>query len=101
MKLGIARVRLVCFALILPFMLTACRSFWCPEPGCSGDECPHPATVCEKPTVRALAHDLDSLESHIERYGSVVAQHPSVWGQARLTKHREEFENVMKDYLCK
>ena len=52
------------------------------------------------PTVRALADDLDHLESHIERYGSVTIQHPSVWGQARLTKHREEFEKVMQQELC-
>ncbi len=64
-------------------------------------ECPDTtAKVCEKPTVRALAEDLDSLEKHIERYGSVVIQHPSVWGQARLTKHREEFEKTMVKDLC-
>ena len=67
---------------------------------CMGDDCPGRARVCEKPTVRALAHDLDALESHIERYGSVVIQHPSVWGQARLTKHREEFEKIMHQDLC-
>jgi hypothetical protein len=58
-------------------------------------ECPEKARVCEKPTVRALARDLDELEGDIERNGSVVVQHPSVWGQARLTRHREEFEKQM------
>jgi hypothetical protein len=68
---------------------------------CSGDgDCPGHARVCEKPTVRALASDLDALESHIERYGSVVIQHPAVWGQARLTKHREDFERIMVKDLC-
>src|ERR1019366_1069528 len=62
--------------------------------GSDGD-CHGHALVCEKPTIRALASDLDALESHIERYGSVVIQHPSVWGQARLTKHRQDFENEM------
>jgi len=48
-----------------------------------------------QPTVRMLAEELDSLERHIERYGSVVAKQPDVWGQARLTKYRDEFEQQM------
>jgi hypothetical protein len=68
---------------------------------CGGeDECATHTKVCATPTVRALAHDLDALEAHIERYGSVTIQHPSVWGQARLTKHREEFERMMAKDLC-
>lgn len=80
--------------------LSACRLLDVHHTACVDDGCPGDAHVCEKPTVRALAHDLDSLERHIERYGSVVIQHPSVWGQARLTRHREEFERVMRDDLC-
>lgn len=57
------------------------------------------AEVCDTPTVEALAHDLDKLEAHIERYGSVVAKQPDVWGQARLTKHRQEFEAQMAAQL--
>lgn len=63
--------------------------------GCMDGECAQNARVCREPTIRALAHDLDELEAHIERNGSVVIQHPSVWGQARLTKHREDFEKQM------
>jgi hypothetical protein len=55
--------------------------------------------VCTEPTVRALADDVDALERHIERFGSVVAKQPDVWGQARLTKHREEFEKEMAAQL--
>jgi hypothetical protein len=65
------------------------------------EECRDHGKVCKKPTIRALADDLDSLESHIEKFGSVVAEQPSVWGQARLTKHREEFENQMQTQLTK
>src|SRR5262249_50948222 len=57
--------------------------------------------VCETPTVEALAHDLDKLEANVEKYGSVVAKQPDVWGQARLTKYREEFEQQMKAQLDK
>ncbi|MGL4551590.1 MAG: hypothetical protein ACRC33_10415, partial [Gemmataceae bacterium] len=53
------------------------------------------AKVCAKPTVHVLAKDIDLLEAHIEKYGSVVAKQPDVWGEARLTKHREEFEKYM------
>ncbi|HTQ38830.1 MAG TPA: hypothetical protein VMJ32_07370, partial [Pirellulales bacterium] len=55
--------------------------------------------VCKEPTVEALAHDLDKLEGHIEKYGSVVAKQPDVWGQARLTRYREEFEQQMASQL--
>ncbi len=51
------------------------------------------------PTVEDLAADLDSLEHNIERYGSIVAEQPSVWGQARLTMYREEFEKTMQAQL--
>lgn len=58
-------------------------------------DCASAAKVCTKPTVQALAHDLDALEELIEKFGSVVVKQPDVWGQARLTKHREEFEKIM------
>ena len=43
----------------------------------------------------SAVRDLDSLEGHIERYGSVVAKQPDVWGQARLTTYRNEYEQQM------
>jgi hypothetical protein len=54
---------------------------------------------CSSPTIHALAHDIDHLERHIELYGSVAVQTPSVWGQARMTKHRQEFEDYMAQEL--
>ncbi len=87
-------------ALVLNSCLT------CPPTGgpgyADGDGCcADGVKVCAKPTVRALAHDLDELEEHIEKFGSVVAKQPDVWGQARLTKHREEFEQEMAKELGK
>ena len=64
-----------------------------------GQPCADDAWVCKHPTVRALAFDLDHLEKHIERYGSVTAKVPDVWGQARLTQYREDFEAQMKAEL--
>ncbi len=82
-----------------------CRPLWGPGyPDCEANAskcegCADKAEVCAKPTVEALAHDLDDLEEQIEKYGSVVAKHPDVWGQARLTRHREEFETQMAAQL--
>jgi hypothetical protein len=55
--------------------------------------------VSQTPTVEALAHDLDKVEAHIEKFGSVVTKQPDVWGQARLTKYRDEFETQMAAQL--
>jgi hypothetical protein len=92
--------------------ITACSHFrQYPQPapgdceekalGCTDGECVDKAKVCHNPTMHALAHDLDHLEKHIERYGSVTAKIPDVWGQARLTQYREDFEMQMKDDLSK
>src|SRR5262249_10499751 len=62
-------------------------------------DCGTQARVCQTPTVMALARDLDDLEHHIERNGSIVTMQPSVWGQARLTRHRDEFERIMQQDL--
>lgn len=42
-----------------------------------------------------LAENIDWLEHHIDTYGSVVAKQPDIWGEARLTKHRDEYERMM------
>ena len=51
--------------------------------------------VATERTMRSIGADLDSLEHHIECYGSATAKTPDVWGQARLTRYREEFEREM------
>jgi hypothetical protein len=85
-------------AVLTAALLTgACQSFGprrdCRD--CDECECGTKAHVCKDPTVRALAQDVDELDRHLDRFGSVVASQPSVWGQARLTRHREEFEQQM------
>jgi hypothetical protein len=95
-----ARVLSLLVAASFMTLFSACHMSEITCNGGCNDDCPGHAHVCEKPTVRALASDLDALERHIECYGSVVIQHPSVWGQARLTRHREEFEKIMRQDLC-
>jgi hypothetical protein len=84
--------------LLLPLLLAACQSLLKPKAAEYEGE-PSPAalnpTVGGDPTMKALACDLDHLEKHIEWYGSVTAKIPDVWGQARLTQYRDEFEKTM------
>ena len=69
----------------------------------SQDVCPDgPADKCvtaTDPSLMSVAHDLDHLERHIDWYGSIVPKTPDVWGQARLTKHRQEYEAEMSKEL--
>ena len=58
----------------------------------SGDDS---ACAGKPPSMMSLGHNLDCLERQIEQNGSVVIKVPDVWGQARLTKYREEFEEQM------
>lgn len=46
-------------------------------------------------TLSRLASKIDRLEKHIEVYGTIVPKTPDVWGEARLTKFRVEFEEQM------
>ncbi|MBL9083265.1 MAG: hypothetical protein JNK76_15735, partial [Planctomycetales bacterium] len=54
-----------------------------------------PSVTTKEPCVERLAQEIDWLERHIDQYGSVVAKQPDVWGQARLTKHRDELEKQL------
>lgn len=73
--------------------------------GCGADGCAEipgrHAKVCEEPTMMSMAHDLDWMQCRIDEYGSVTAKVPDVWGQARLTKYREEFERQMAPEVSK
>ena len=46
-------------------------------------------------TMREMARGIDELERCLELYGSVVVKQPDVWGQARLSKYRDEYEQEM------
>ena len=51
--------------------------------------------TCVDPCVEELAANIDWLEHNIDRYGSIVAKTPDVWGEARLTKYRREVEEQL------
>jgi hypothetical protein len=46
----------------------------------------------KEPSVEALAKQIDWLENHIACYGTIVPKQPDVWGEARLTRHRDDME---------
>lgn len=82
----------------LALLLSACQSIPCGD-GERGDSCHRKGLICLHPTMMNLARDLDHLERHIDKYGSVVIQKPAVWGQARLTQYRQEFESQMVEEM--
>ena len=63
----------------------------CPE----GADCHAHVKSAKTPTLMALGSDLDHLQRHIDWFGSANAKIPDVWGQARLTEYREQFEALM------
>ncbi|WLD13517.1 hypothetical protein [Planctellipticum variicoloris] len=50
-------------------------------------------------SVERLAKQLDHVERSLQYYGRVTVKAPDVWGQARLTAFRQEFEREMAKQL--
>ncbi len=80
----------------LSLFLTACGTLPVDTMRDCVESCKPGGKVCHEATMMNLARDLDHLERHIESHGSIVIQKPAVWGQARLTQYRQEFEEVMR-----
>ena len=55
--------------------------------------------VCKDEVVDRLIAEIDWLQAHINAYGTIVAKHPDVWGQNRLTRARYEYEEQMRAQL--
>ena len=55
--------------------------------------------ACQDDVVDRLADEIDWLQAHINSYGSIVAKHPDVWGQNRLTRARYEYEEQLRAQL--
>jgi len=58
-----------------------------------------PPPVAKDPAMDRTIDELDWLERFVDRYGSIVAKQPDVWGQNRLTRHREEYEDQLRARL--
>jgi hypothetical protein len=48
-----------------------------------------------------LATEIDALECYLNDQGTVVAKSPDIWGEARLTTHRQEFDKKLAEKLGK
>lgn len=59
----------------------------------------HKPAAAKDGAVECLAKEIDWLEHYIDEYGTVVPKQPDIWGQARLTAHRAEFDAKMQDEL--
>jgi len=46
----------------------------------------------ESDSIERVADELDYLEHQIETYGSIVPKQPDIWGEARLTQQRRQYE---------
>jgi hypothetical protein len=55
--------------------------------------------MCGDTAIETLAENIDWLEHHIDKYGSVVTKTPDIWGESRWTRHRFEYESVLKKEL--
>ncbi len=92
--------RVVVGLMIVSLMASSCQQMNLTDlPLAAESDEPQALPAVERMTASDLAADLDSLERDIECYGSVAAEQPSVWGQARLTMYREEFEKTMQAQL--
>lgn len=60
----------------------------------------HPRTG-QDDCIEQLAREIDWLEAWLDQYGSVVAKHPDVWGESRLTKYRSEYELELSQRLSR
>ncbi len=56
---------------------------------------------CPPYDLMKIAHLVDILEEGIQDAGTVVIKQPDIWGQARMTKYRREFEKEMAGELGK
>ena len=53
------------------------------------------------PSLEQVARTLDRVEDSILDDGVVVIKQPDVWGQARMTKYRREFEQIFQFTMLK
>jgi hypothetical protein len=57
-----------------------------------------PAMACD-PCTERVSGEIEWLKHYLDRYGSIVAKQPDVWGQNRLTRHRYEYEEQLRRQL--
>jgi hypothetical protein len=56
-----------------------------------------PGFFRSRTSVEKLAHKIDELQEEVDQLGTVVIKQPDIWGEARLTRHRAEYEKVLEE----
>lgn len=51
--------------------------------------------VSKPTTVEKLAKKIDHVQHRLDKFGTIVAKTPDVWGESRLLQHRDEFEKEL------
>ncbi len=46
-----------------------------------------------------VVDEIDWLNHFLDLHGSIVAKQPDIWGQSRLTRHRQEYEDELRKEL--
>lgn len=54
-----------------------------------------------KTCLEQAANEVDRLENELNQTGTVIIKAPDIWGESRLTKHRQEFEREMEKQITK
>ena len=52
-----------------------------------------------KTCLERAAIEVDRLERELNQTGTVAIKAPDIWGESRLTKHRQEFEREMEKQI--
>ena len=92
LTLSLVQIASPCSADDLPFRISRIFHF-------KGEKVGKKPATNKDGCVEELAKNIDWLEHHLNINGTVVAKAPDIWGEARLTAHRQEFEEVLRAEL--
>ena len=95
------RTILVGFLLVNLVVVGAARGDWPGDWFDWGGLIPRKSNEPPTYTVGQIGRMIDRMEDHIRDDGIVVIKHPDVWGQARMTRYRLDFEKGMMDSTTK
>ena len=91
----------VVVAAVSPAATRAGDLGWIFKAGATAERAVHrkpPATECD-PCMDRVVDEIDWLNHFLDLHGSIVAKQPDIWGQSRLTRHRQEYEDELRKEL--
>jgi hypothetical protein len=91
----------VACALLSPTIARATDLGWIFKGAASTERAVHrkpPVVECD-PCMDRVVDEIDWLNHFLDLHGSIVAKQPDIWGQSRLTRHRQEYEDELRKEL--